>query len=307
MATSPAAARTAQSCRGDGFPQYPLAGGIGLASLPARPSLCYSSAVCFFHRNYNIMRPTAFSSDSLRRLLLHDKIATLPDLKRALGTDVDLTVFRKLKELDYLTSYSHRGRFYTLREIVRFGADGLWSCDPAWFSRYGTLLATAEAFIRSSAAGYFAEELSAILHVGTQDVLRQLVQQNRIARELISGLFLYTAIDPATRQRQRLTRRSSRSIPTVVDASRLEVPPDEMRAAIILFYSLLDEQQRRLYAGLESMKLGHGGDSVLAEFLGLDPHTIARGRRQLLDRDVEVGRTRQSGAGRKAVEKKRPK
>jgi hypothetical protein len=249
------------------------------------------------------MRPPTFSSDSLRKLLLHDKIATLPDLKRALGTEVDLTVFRKLKELDYLTSYSHRGRFYTLREVVRFGVDGLWSCDPAWFSRYGTLLATAEAFIRSSAAGYFAEELSAILHVATQDVLRQLVQQNRIARELISGLFLYTAIDSATRQRQRLTRRSSRSIPTVVDASRLEVPPDEMRAAIILFYSLLDEQQRRLYAGLESMKLGHGGDSVLAEFLGLDPHAIARGRRQLLDRDVEVDRTRQSGAGRKAVEK----
>jgi hypothetical protein len=55
------------------------------------------------------------------------------------------------------------------------------------------------------------------------------------------------------------------------------------------------------------MKLGHGGDSLLAEFLGLDPHTIARGRRQLLDQDFEVGRIRHSGAGRKAVEKKRPK
>jgi hypothetical protein len=52
------------------------------------------------------------------------------------------------------------------------------------------------------------------------------------------------------------------------------------------------------------MKLGHGGDSVQAEFLGLDPHTIARGRRQLLDQDVEVGRIRQSSAGRKPVEKK---
>src|ERR1041385_1369472 len=83
------------------------------------------------------MRPLAFSPDSLRKLLLHDKIATLPDLKRALGTDVDLTVFRKLKELDYLTSYSHGSRFYTLREIARFGSDGLWSCTPAWFSRYG--------------------------------------------------------------------------------------------------------------------------------------------------------------------------
>ena len=253
------------------------------------------------------MRPLVFSPDSLRKLLLCNQIATLPDLKRALGTDVGLTVSRKLKELDYLTSYSHGGRFYTLREIARFGADGLWSCAPAWFSRYGTLLATAEALIRGSAAGYFADELSAILHVGAQDALRHLVQQKRIARELISGLFLYTAIDPSIRQRQSLTRRSNQSVPTVVDAARLEVSPDEMKAAIILFYSLLDEQQRRLYAGLESMKLGHGGDSALAGFLGLDPHTIARGRRQLLEQDVAVGRTRQSGAGRKRVEKKRPK
>src|SRR5258708_6603524 len=78
-------------------------------------------------------------------------------------------------------------------------------------------------------------------------------QQNRIARELISGLFLYTSIDPATRRRQCLLRRSSQFIPTVLDASRLEVSPDEMKAAIILFYSLLDEQQRRLFAGMESM------------------------------------------------------
>ena len=145
------------------------------------------------------------------------------------------------------------------------------------------------------------------MHVGAQDVLRHLIQQKRIAREVVSGLFLYTAIDPVTRQRQSLTRHSNQSVPTVVDATRLEVSPDEMRAAIILFYSLLDEQQRRLYAGLESMKLGNGGDSVLAEFLGLDPHTIARGRRQLLEQDVEVGRIRRSGAGRKPVEKKRPK
>jgi len=34
----------------------------------------------------------------------------------------------------------------------------------------------------------------------------------------------------------------------------------EFRAARVLFYSLLDEQQRRLYAGLESRRWGHGGD-----------------------------------------------
>jgi hypothetical protein len=32
-----------------------------------------------------------------------------------LGTEADITVFRKLKELSYHTSYSHRGRFYLRR------------------------------------------------------------------------------------------------------------------------------------------------------------------------------------------------
>ena len=122
---------------------------------------------------------------------------------------------------------------------------------------------------------------------------------------MISGLFLYTAIDPAIRQRQSLTRRNNQSIPTVIDVTRLEVSPDEMKAAIILFYSVLDEQQRRLFAGLESMRLGHGGDTLLSDFLGLDAHTVARGRQQLLDRDVIGGRMRRAGGGRNPTEKKR--
>ena len=55
---------------------------------------------------------------------------------------------------------------------------------------------------------------------------------------------------------------------------------EELKAAIILFYSLLDERQRRLYAGLEAHKVGYGGDHKIAEFLGLDVHTVARGRRE---------------------------
>jgi hypothetical protein len=91
------------------------------------------------------------------------------------------------------------------------------------------------------------------------------------------------------------------------DASRLEISPDELKAAILLFYSLLDEQQRRLYAGLESLTLGHGGDRQLAEFLHLDTHTVARGRQQLLDQDVAFARVRKMGGGRQRTEKKTPK
>src|SRR6202011_5128139 len=96
------------------------------------------------------MRPTVFHSDVLRQHLRQAKMATLDELKRALGTQVALTVFRKLKQLDYLASYSHRARYYTLRQIARFDTDGLWSHEAVWFSRPGTLLATAEAWVQHS-------------------------------------------------------------------------------------------------------------------------------------------------------------
>jgi hypothetical protein len=82
---------------------------------------------------------------------------------------------------------------------------------------------------------------------------------------------------------------------------------DESKAAVVLFMSLLDEQQRRLFAGLESLRLGRGGDRSVAQATGLDPHTIAKGRQELLAHDVLVDRLRHPGAGRKAVEKKLPR
>jgi uncharacterized protein YjhX (UPF0386 family) len=253
------------------------------------------------------MRPLSFRSNALRALLRRNKIATLDELKQALGTPVDVTVFRKLKPLDYLTSYSHRGRYYTLREIALFDEHGLWSQAAVWFSRFGTLLASAEAFVNRSPRGYFADELAPALHVQVQDVLHQLAQQGRVSRQIVAGRYLYTGVDPTVQRHQLLARHTVEFLPTGVDASRLEVSPVEVKAALLLFYSLLDEQQRRLYAGLESLKLGHGGDHQLADFLDLDPHTVARGRQQLLAQDVEVDRARKAGAGRKRVEKKPPK
>ena len=253
------------------------------------------------------MRPLSFRSGELRSLLLRHRIATLGELKQALGTSVDITVFRKLKPLDYLTSYSHRGRYYTLREIAPFDDKGLWSHTDVWFSRFGTLLATAEMFVNRSPRGYFADELARALHVAVQDALHQLAQQDRVSRQIVSGRYLYTAVDRTLQRGQLLTRRAVESVPTVLDASALDASPEELKAAILLFYSLLDEQQRRLYAGLESLKLGRGGDRQLADFLDLDPHTVARGRQQLLAQDVAVDRARRTGGGRKPVEKKRPK
>ena len=83
--------------------------------------------------------------------------------------------------------------------------------------------------------------------------------------------------------------------------------PKEAKAIIFLFCSMLDERQRRLYAGLESLKLGHGGDAHIASLLGMDPHTVARGRQELIGGDLRPDRVRAKGGGRKKKKKKRLK
>ena len=70
--------------------------------------------------------------------------------------------------------------------------------------------------------------------------------------------------------------------------------------------SRLDEQQRRWYVALESKKIGHGGDTQLAEITGMDVETIRRGRREL-DDDLTSRSTehiRDTGGGQPSVEKK---
>jgi hypothetical protein len=54
-------------------------------------------------RTYYIMRPLSCRADELRALLLRNQMATLDELKHALGTSVDVTVFRKLRPLGYLS------------------------------------------------------------------------------------------------------------------------------------------------------------------------------------------------------------
>ncbi len=83
--------------------------------------------------------------------------------------------------------------------------------------------------------------------------------------------------------------------------------PDELRAGIILFFSLLDEKQRRLFAGLEAAKIGHGGDKKIAELLGLDSHTVSKGRCELFSGSILRVGSRKKGGGRMSVEKKHPK
>lgn len=254
------------------------------------------------------MRTEIFRSASLVAVLRRRRIATMQDLKAALGTSVDMTVFRKLSEFPHLSSYSHRGRFYTLETMAQFDERDLWTCRGVHFSRFGSLVDTVEQFVARSDRGFLASELTAELQVQTQEPLLKLVTSGRLVREEFSGQYVYGAAERSKRKDQLLQRRAygtAEALPFTRDP--LAETSDDTKAALILFLSTLDERQRRLYAGLESLRLGHGGDRRLAELTGLDVHTIAKGRVELLQRDVQLEGVRRPGAGRHKLEKKRRK
>ena len=255
-----------------------------------------------------IMNTQKYFIKTIEKFLKNRKIATFDQLKAALGNPARCTIFRKLAEMEYLSSYSHRGKYYTLRSIAKFNTFGLWQYRSVWFSRFGNLIDTAEALVHRSESGYTATELKNVLQVDANHALAQLVQSDRLQRDPFGSAYIYLSAESQVAQRQRKARKvqSKRS-----SASLVVVNPDlaaeEAKATILLFCSMLDERQRRLYAGLESLKLGHGGDIHIASLLGMDTHTVARGRQELMSGNIDSDRLREEGGGRLPQEKKHPK
>jgi len=293
-----------------------------LGSMPKNIYLSYSIGINGLSKvrtlaltNYNIwannliMNTPKYHLQALTQFFDQHKIATLDQLREALGNPARCTVFRKLSDLQYLSSYSHRGKYYTLKSVARFSEQGLWSFRSVWFSRFGNLLQTAQAFVHHSEAGYSAAELKDILQVKTKHALTQLVRDGRLERKTFDSVYVYLSAQKDVASRQIQARKVFlQQSPASLIVANPDLATDEAKALLILFCSMLNEKQRRLYAGLESLKLGHGGDAHIASILGIDPHTVAKGRRELMGADLTTSDpVRTSGAGRPSQEKKRRK
>lgn len=248
------------------------------------------------------MRPVSFHAGHIVELLKSNKIATIEELKKAIGAESSITIYRKLNELNYLSSCSHSGKYYTLRRIVRFNHKGLCFINSVLFSSYGTLAETIKALIKKSEQGYTAKEIEELLKVMPNETLLKLIKCKDICREKVSGIYVYFSKDKTIKTQQKLSRKET------YEKSRLRilnpnVLMDEVKAAVIIFYSMLDEKQRRLYAGLESLKLGIGGDKMISEILGLNIKTVIKGRQELMNEEINAENVRNTGGGRQSVKK----
>ena len=254
------------------------------------------------------MRIERYHSNDLKMLILKNKMSSMIEMKEVMGTKVDATIFRKLQELNYLRSYSHRGKYYTIPEVAGFDAKGLWSCRDVHFSKQGSLLNAIVYHVDRNVGGYFEYEIESLLHVTVRAAVLKLLKEDKISRQKMAGRYLYCSSRRRNRNRQYNDRKKDQIIKdSALEPMSSEVMFQEGKTLVKLFLNLLDEKQRRLFAGLESIKLGHGGDKKIAHLFGLDMHTVAKGRRELCDGEIETDRVRRVGGGRKFLGKKRRK
>jgi len=248
------------------------------------------------------MKNQSEHTETLLNAIDENKILTMDELKNILGVQSRMTVFRNLKLFNYITSYSHSGKYYSLKRIAKFNNLGLWFINSVLFSKHGTLIESVEYFVEQSNGGHNASELENYLNVKVDDVLFALVKDKRIVRKKYFGVYVYFSKNNRIRKQQELFRKD-----VIYDAKLINLNPevsmDELKAALIIFFSLLDEQQRRLYAGLESMKIGYGGDNFISKLLDISEKTVAKGRKELLLNKIGDDSIRRKGGGRKAIKK----
>ena len=148
------------------------------------------------------MIPKEDTEKALNKLFFRHMVADIKMLYKTLGTQSRMSVFRRLKEVGYLSSYTHAGKYYTLKGTPQFDDHDLWFHRGIGFSRFITLRNTIIEMVKSSDDGMTQYELNNILRVNVKDTLLYLVRVELISREKTQGVYIYVDTDHNRSEKQ---------------------------------------------------------------------------------------------------------
>jgi hypothetical protein len=77
---------------------------------------------------------------------------------------------------------------------------------------------------------------------------------------------------------------------------------EEIEQKMKAFFDTLNEKNKRQYAGIEAIKLGHGGQKYISSVLGCHSQTVMAGINEITNgTDIPEERIRKPGGGRKKI------
>ncbi len=174
------------------------------------------------------------SQKKLQRLFKRETVTDLQTLFATLDTTSRMSVFRRLKPLAYLTSFTDAGRYYTLAEIPKFDTFGLWFYRGIGFSKSGTLKSTLVKIVNSSKGGMTPKELLNLMKLkipnSLHNTLHGLAKSGQLHRQTVSSIRFYTSADLNDSEKQIEARR----LKAEKDLSGPIVPPIETTIAVLV-------------------------------------------------------------------------
>ena len=167
----------------------------------------------------------------LEASLTKHRILTAEEICKILGVSSRMSSHRYLKQLDCLTSYSHGGRYYALRKTAEFDLIGLWHCGDVSFSKHGTLLETIVHLVANSEAGKTSDELAEHCRLRVQNALLQLVKKEKLFRQKLENMYLYTSVDGVNGKQQLAERIAQTKEDSLPDWIEIDVLVEIIRAS----------------------------------------------------------------------------
>jgi hypothetical protein len=170
------------------------------------------------------------SKKALRRLFRRFPVVDLDTLSRTLQTHSRMSIFRRMRDIGYFSSYNHAGRYYTLADIPKFDDYGLWMHQGIGFSQFGSLKSTIVELVNKSPMGHTHMELNNLLRLRVHNALLAVVREKRINRHRMAKTFLYVHVEPQLAHEQ-ISRREQQ--PGDRDKTVADIPLATVVAVLI--------------------------------------------------------------------------
>jgi len=154
---------------------------------------------------------------------------TLKHLREELNDRPRSSLFRDLKKLDLISSYTHTGQYHALNGSAKFDKSGLWFFQDVGFSQYGTLKNTLSQIVSHSPLGMTHKAMKLMFRIEVQKPLTDLVKHNTITRQLLpSRIYVYLSADENKAKDQFQQRLAAN------DLTDVSLPPGNVQIDILV-------------------------------------------------------------------------
>ena len=149
--------------------------------------------------------------DVIKTMIREEKILLFADIEKQLLCPA-VTLRRDLKAIKSMTSFTHRGKYVTLKDIPTFNKHGIWFFRGVGFARFNTSLELIVSVVENSKNGINQDEIESIMKIGISKQIQILMEQERLHRIKIGAKYVYLPSAAARDKKKKLKLVGSRQI-----------------------------------------------------------------------------------------------